>query len=230
MTLPGCVMAEIAYSTEHAHREVLAWSQVTLCWYVCLNFTMKALAAAALGVRWSNVMVMLWLHYGYVVATAMAAASVRRGCVTAAASVRREAASRPPRQSGEAASRPPRQSGEGLRHGRRVSQERLRHGRRVSQERLRHGRHVSQERGCVTAAASVRREQTRLQHLWLLRSPSRLSAHASPTLGSVNSEDSGDGKTIGITDRISETSSVLCSAIMKLELCILHWSIISCVS
>ena len=155
-------MAEIAYSTEHAHREVLAWSQVTLCWYVCLNFTMKALAAAALGVRWSNVMVMLWLHYGYVVATAMAAASVRRGC--------------------------------------------------------------------VTAAASVRREQTRLQHLWLLRSPSRLSAHASPTLGSVNSEDSGDGKTIGITDRISETSSVLCFAIMKLELCILHWSIISCVS
>ena len=59
------------------------------------------------------------------------------------------------------------------------------------------------------AAASVRREQTRLQPLWLLRSPSRLSAHASPTMGSVNSEDSGDGKTTGITDRISETSSVL---------------------
>ena len=61
MTLPGCVMAEIAYSTEHAHREVLAWLQVTLCWHACLSFTMKALAAAALGLHWSNIMVMLWL-------------------------------------------------------------------------------------------------------------------------------------------------------------------------
>ena len=81
MTLPGCVMAEIAYSTEHAHREVLAWLQVTLCWHACLSFTMKALAAAALGLHWSNIMVMLWLHYGYVVAAAMAAVSARRGAV-----------------------------------------------------------------------------------------------------------------------------------------------------
>ena len=48
-----------------------------------MSFTMKALAAAALGLHWSGLMimlyeVMLWLCYGYVMSTAMAAASTRR--------------------------------------------------------------------------------------------------------------------------------------------------------
>ena len=48
-----------------------------------MSFTMKALAAAALGLHWSSLMimlyrVMLWLCYGYVMSTAMAAASTRR--------------------------------------------------------------------------------------------------------------------------------------------------------
>ena len=55
--------------------------------------TMKALAAAAFGSRWSYVMIMLyedmlrllWLHYGYVVAAALAAASARRETVFLAA-------------------------------------------------------------------------------------------------------------------------------------------------
>ena len=39
--------------------------------FPCRGFTMKALAAAALGLHWSDIMVMLsevmlWLHYGYV--------------------------------------------------------------------------------------------------------------------------------------------------------------------
>ena len=40
-------------------------------WFTCISFTMKALAAAALGLHGSSIMiilyeVMLWLHYGYV--------------------------------------------------------------------------------------------------------------------------------------------------------------------
>ena len=40
-------------------------------WYACMDFTMKALAAAALGLHWSNIMVVLyevalWLHYSYI--------------------------------------------------------------------------------------------------------------------------------------------------------------------
>ena len=52
--------------------------------HACASFTMKALAAAAaLGQHWSGNMVMLyevmfWLHYGYVMAVATAAASARR--------------------------------------------------------------------------------------------------------------------------------------------------------
>ena len=47
---------------------------------------MKPLAAAALGLHWSDVMVMLyevmlWLPYGYVMAAAMAAKSARRKAV-----------------------------------------------------------------------------------------------------------------------------------------------------
>ena len=51
----------------------------------CMSFTMKALAAAALGLNWSNSMVMLyevtlWLCYGYVMSI-MTAASARREAV-----------------------------------------------------------------------------------------------------------------------------------------------------
>ena len=57
-----------------------------LVWFACMSFTMKALDTAALGLHWSNIMVMLhevmfwllWLCYGYVVSAAMAAAPVRR--------------------------------------------------------------------------------------------------------------------------------------------------------
>ena len=43
---------------------------------------MKALASAALGLLWGSIMIMLceimfWLHYGYVVAASMTAASAR---------------------------------------------------------------------------------------------------------------------------------------------------------
>ena len=48
-----------------------------------MSFTMKALAVAALGLHWGNIMVMLyevilWLCYGYGVAAAIAAVSERR--------------------------------------------------------------------------------------------------------------------------------------------------------
>ena len=76
--------------------------------------------------------------------------------------------------------------------------------------------------------SEYRHTDTYLQFLWLLRSPSRLLAHALPPLGSVNSEDSGNSKTIGIMNRITKTSSVLCFAIMRLELCKSHVNIISC--
>ena len=53
--------------------------------YACMSFTMKALAAAALGLNWSNSMVMLyevmlWLCYGYVMSI-MTASSARREAV-----------------------------------------------------------------------------------------------------------------------------------------------------
>ena len=55
-------------------------------WYTCMNLTMKPLAAAALGLHWSDIMVMLyevmlWLPYGYVMAAAMAAKSAKRKAV-----------------------------------------------------------------------------------------------------------------------------------------------------
>ena len=48
-----------------------------------MSFTMKALAAATLGLQWLDIMVMLyegmfWLHYGCVMAAAMAAVLARR--------------------------------------------------------------------------------------------------------------------------------------------------------
>lgn len=54
--------------------------------YACVNFTMKALESAALGLHWSNIAAMLCeillrLHYGYVVAAAMAVASARKEAV-----------------------------------------------------------------------------------------------------------------------------------------------------
>ena len=47
--------------------------------YACMSFTMEALAATSLGLHWSYIV--LWLCYGYVVATATAAASARREAV-----------------------------------------------------------------------------------------------------------------------------------------------------
>ena len=44
-----------------------------------------------------------------------------------------------------------------------------------------------------------------LHFLWLLTSSSSLLAQALPTLGSMNSADSMNGKTIGIMNRISDT-------------------------
>ena len=54
--------------------------------YTCMSFAMKALAAAALGLHWSDFVimsyeVMLRLCYGYVAAAATAAASGRREAV-----------------------------------------------------------------------------------------------------------------------------------------------------
>ena len=54
--------------------------------YTCMSFAMKALAAAALGLHWSDFVIMsyeviLRLCYGYVAAAATAAASGRREAV-----------------------------------------------------------------------------------------------------------------------------------------------------
>ena len=76
-------MAEITYSTV-CMSQVLAC--LVICYFVpyaCMSFAMKALGAAALGLHWRDIMVMLyevmfWLHYGYVMAVAMAAASAGR--------------------------------------------------------------------------------------------------------------------------------------------------------
>ena len=64
-------MAEITYSTVYDCHELLTWLWATLCSTACMSFTMKALAAAALGLHWSDIMVtlhevMLWQPYGYI--------------------------------------------------------------------------------------------------------------------------------------------------------------------
>lgn len=69
MTLHGYVTGEITCSTVHAHPKVLAWSWATV-WYICMSFTVQALAVAAPGLHWSSIMVMsykvmLWLCHGY---------------------------------------------------------------------------------------------------------------------------------------------------------------------
>ena len=69
MTLHGYVTGEITCSTVHAHPKVLAWSRATV-WYICMSFTVQALAVAAPGLHWSSIMVMsykvmLWLCHGY---------------------------------------------------------------------------------------------------------------------------------------------------------------------
>lgn len=73
------VTAEISCSTVHARHEVLAWSQGVLC-----LFARKAVAAPALGLPWSGIMVMrgyvmatLWPCHGLVVAAAAAAIARR---------------------------------------------------------------------------------------------------------------------------------------------------------
>ena len=85
MILHGCVTAEIIFITAAARFVVSTWSWDHVL-DASMGFTMKALAAVALGLDWSNIMVMLheimlWffykLCYGYVVAAAVAVASVR---------------------------------------------------------------------------------------------------------------------------------------------------------
>ena len=49
---------------------------------------------------------------------------------------------------------------------------------------------ISQEGGCVRADIPTRREETFLQLLLLLQQAGSLLAHALPTLGSVNGQDS----------------------------------------
>ena len=79
-------MAEITYSTV-CMSQVLAC--LVICYFVpyaCMSFAMKALGAAALGLHWRDIMVMLyevmlWLPYGYVMAAAMAAKSAKRKAV-----------------------------------------------------------------------------------------------------------------------------------------------------
>ena len=84
MTLHGYVMAEITYSTVFACHKVLACLVMGyFVPYACMSFAMKALGAAALGLHWRDIVVMLyevmfWLRYGYVMAAAIAAASARR--------------------------------------------------------------------------------------------------------------------------------------------------------
>lgn len=75
-------MAEIAYKALSMH--TLGTCLVTGYFVlVCLfEFHHQSPAAAALGLHWSNIMVMLWpLYYYYVVAAAMAVVSARRGAV-----------------------------------------------------------------------------------------------------------------------------------------------------
>ena len=83
------VIAGIISSTAHAQHEVLLGCGLVSVQYPCMNVTMKAQPAAALGLHWSDpmtVMAPLWLCYGYAVA---------------AASARREAMLRLPGQPGE---------------------------------------------------------------------------------------------------------------------------------
>ena len=87
------VTAEIIYSTERASHEVPAWSQVTGRGCSCVSFTVKVLAAAELGLRWSGTVVLLhelmsWLRHSDVMVMSWLCYSCRisqeRGCVLAA--------------------------------------------------------------------------------------------------------------------------------------------------
>jgi len=53
----------------------------------------------------------------------------------------------------------------------------------------------------ATAPAPARKEEKRLQFLWLLEFSSGLLTHALPTLGSVNGVDSVNSKTVGVRNR-----------------------------
>ena len=69
MVLHDYVTAEITYSTAHLLQEVLTLGYFV--WWACASFNMKALVAAALGLHWRNVMVMLHevmlrLCYGFI--------------------------------------------------------------------------------------------------------------------------------------------------------------------
>ena len=82
MTLYGYETAEITYSSVHVHHELPAWSLATLCGMPVWASPLTALAAAASGLHWCDIMamlyeVMLWLRYGYVMANATATESGR---------------------------------------------------------------------------------------------------------------------------------------------------------
>ena len=92
------VTAEIIYSTACASHEVPAWSQVTGRGCSCVSFTVRVLAAAEPGLRWSGTVVllhevMLWLHHSEVMVMLWlcysCCISQERGCVLAAVPARR---------------------------------------------------------------------------------------------------------------------------------------------
>ena len=68
---------------------------------------------------------------------------------------------------------------------------------------------IRQERGCVLAAMPARREYMCLQFLWLLKTPSSLLVCTLPTLGSANSVDSMNSKTLGITNRMNNNTPII---------------------
>ena len=78
-----CVAAEITCKTTHVHHKMLAWTWVTLCGAPVWASPWTP-AAATLGqhhdyvIWWDYATALLWLCFGYVVAAATAAASVRR--------------------------------------------------------------------------------------------------------------------------------------------------------
>ena len=65
-------------------------------WYACISFPMKALAAAALGLHWRNIIIMLYMRicYGYIMVMLWlllrCCFSQEWGCVIAALPARRE--------------------------------------------------------------------------------------------------------------------------------------------
>ena len=59
MTLHGYVIAEITYSTVHATSQGTHLVAGYSVWCASMSFITKVLAAAALGLHWNTIMVML---------------------------------------------------------------------------------------------------------------------------------------------------------------------------